>query len=131
MFGRGVMCTVVSNCDSVHCGPPGPSVHGTHRQECWSGLPCPPPGDLLNPGLTDASPVSPPLQVNSLPTEPLGKPNHRVVRVNRHILANIYLLHCIYEMLQLLGQEAPLLNSHDSMILRSTYINNFFYPFRL
>ena len=21
------------------------------RQECWSGLPCPPPGDLLNPGV--------------------------------------------------------------------------------
>ena len=21
------------------------------RQECWSGLPCPPPGDLLNPGI--------------------------------------------------------------------------------
>ena len=24
---------------------------GFFRQEYWSGLPCPPPGDLLNPGI--------------------------------------------------------------------------------
>ena len=26
--------------------PPGSSLHGFSRQEYWSGLPCPPPGDL-------------------------------------------------------------------------------------
>ena len=31
------------------------------RQECWSGLPCPPPGDLPNPGVEPASLVSPAL----------------------------------------------------------------------
>ena len=41
------------------------------RPEFWSGLPCPPPGDLPNPG-TD--PRSPTLQVYSLPAEPSGKP---------------------------------------------------------
>ena len=36
------------------------------RQEYWNGLPCPPPGDLPNPGI---KPRSPTLQVDSLPTE--------------------------------------------------------------
>ena len=36
------------------------------RQEYWSGLPCPPPGDLLDPGIELMSPVSPELQMNSL-----------------------------------------------------------------
>ena len=36
------------------------------RQEYWSGLLCPPPGDLPNPGI---EPGSPALQVDSLPAE--------------------------------------------------------------
>ena len=28
---------------------------GFSRQECWSGLPCPPPGDLPDPGIEPAS----------------------------------------------------------------------------
>ena len=42
------------------------------RQEYWSGLPCPPPGDLPNPGI---EPRSPTLQADSLLSEPPGKPN--------------------------------------------------------
>ena len=42
--------------------------------EYWSGLPFPPPRDLLNPGIQHASPVFPALQANPLPTEPSGKP---------------------------------------------------------
>ena len=36
------------------------------RQEYWSGSPCPPPGDLPNPGIKHRSPT---LQVDSLPAE--------------------------------------------------------------
>ena len=39
------------------------------RQEYWSELPCPPPGNLLNPGI---EPGSPALQADSLPSEPPG-----------------------------------------------------------
>ena len=39
----------------------------------WSGLPCPPPGALPNPGI---KPRSPTLQVDSLPAEPQGKPKN-------------------------------------------------------
>ena len=42
---------------------------GLSRQEYWSVLPCPPLGDLLNPGIEL---VSPALQVDSLLTEPPG-----------------------------------------------------------
>ena len=41
------------------------------RQEYWSWLPFPPPGDHPFPGIEPPSPV---LQVNSLPTEPPGRP---------------------------------------------------------
>jgi len=41
------------------------------RQEYWSRLPFPSPGDLPDPGMT---PWSPTLQAASLPSEPPGKP---------------------------------------------------------
>ena len=34
---------------------------GFSRQEYWSGLPCPPPGDRPYPGIEPASPMSPAL----------------------------------------------------------------------
>ena len=34
---------------------------GFSKKEYWSGLPCPPPGDLPNPRIKPASPLSPPL----------------------------------------------------------------------
>ena len=37
----------------------GSSVHGFFRQEYWSGLPFPPPGDLSNSGIEPKSPVFP------------------------------------------------------------------------
>ena len=44
---------------------------GFSRQEYWSGVPFPPPGDLSNPGIETGSP---PLQADTLPYEPPGKP---------------------------------------------------------
>ena len=38
-------------CDPRNCGPPGSSVMGFSRQEHWSGLPFPFPGDLPHPGI--------------------------------------------------------------------------------
>ena len=42
---------------------------GFSRQEYWSGLPFPSPGDLSDPRFEPTSPPSPALQVDSLPTE--------------------------------------------------------------
>ena len=41
------------------------------RQEYWSGLSFPSPGDLPDPGI---EPGSPALQADALPSEPPGKP---------------------------------------------------------
>ena len=43
---------------------------GFSRQEYWSGLPFPSPGDLPDPGI---EPKSPTLQADALPSEPPGK----------------------------------------------------------
>ena len=44
------------------------------KQEYWSGLPFPSPGDLPDPGIEPASPT---LQADALPPEPPGKHNDR------------------------------------------------------
>ena len=51
-----------------------PLSMGFSRQEYWSGVPCPSPGDLPNPGIEPLCPVSLALQPDSLPTELPGKP---------------------------------------------------------
>ena len=58
-------------CDPMDCSPPGSSVHGISRQEYWSGLPFPPPGDLPDSGI---EPTSPALAGRFFTTEPHGKP---------------------------------------------------------
>ena len=52
-------------CNSMHCSPPDSLSMGFSRQEYWSGLPVPPPGDLLLCLLN--------WQVGSLPPAPPGK----------------------------------------------------------
>ena len=47
---------------------------GFSRQEHWSGLPCPPPGDLPDPGVEPMSLMSPALAGGFLPLVPAGKP---------------------------------------------------------
>ena len=49
-----------------------PLFMGFSRQEYWSGLPFPFPGDLPDLGVKPEFPVSPALQADSLPLEPLG-----------------------------------------------------------
>ena len=48
-----------------------PPSMGLSRQECWSGLPFPSPGDIPDPGI---EPGSPALQADALSSEPPGKP---------------------------------------------------------
>ena len=65
-----VLGTVTQSCptlrDPMDCSPLGSSIHGISRQEYWSGLPCPLPGDLPDPGIELVSPVTPALQADSL-----------------------------------------------------------------
>ena len=56
------------------------------RQKHWSGLPCPPPGDPLDPGIEHRSPA---LHTGSLPFEPPGKPKNSGVG-NLSLLQGIF-----------------------------------------
>ena len=66
-----------------------PLSMGFSRQGYWSGLPCPPPGNLPDPGI---EPVSLALQADSLPTEPPGKPIMECINVNFLVL----IMYCSY-----------------------------------
>ena len=63
---KGCMCALSLQscptlCNPMDCSPSGSSVMGFSRQEYWSGFPCPPPGDLPNPGFEPAFLMSPAL----------------------------------------------------------------------
>ena len=49
-----------------------PQSMGFSRQEYWNGLPCPPPGDLPDPGIKSESPA---LQADLFTAESPGKPS--------------------------------------------------------
>ena len=59
-------------CNPMDCSLPAPLSMGFSRQEYWSGLPCPPPGDLPDPGIEPASLISLALAGGSLPLAPPG-----------------------------------------------------------
>ena len=58
-------CTTL--CDPMDCSPPGSSPMGFSKQEYWSGLPFPSPGDLPDSGI---EPGSSAFQADALTSEP-------------------------------------------------------------
>ena len=58
---------------------------GFSRQEYWSGLPCPPPGDLPDPRIELMSLTTPPLADRFFTAKPPRKPLYH--------LGDFYLLH--------------------------------------
>ena len=93
---------------------------GFPRQECWSGLPFPSPGDLPDPGIESGSPA---LQADALPSEPPGKPipkkGNAKERSNYCTIALILVASLVAQMVKclpamqetrvrFLGQEDPL-----------------------
>ena len=51
---------------AMDCSPPGSSVHGILQARALEWLPCPPPGDLPNPGTESESLTSPALASTEL-----------------------------------------------------------------
>ena len=56
-----------------------PLSMGFAKQEYWSGLPCPLPGDLLDPGIEPASPVFPDIAGGFFTPEPPEKPTQLTI----------------------------------------------------
>ena len=108
---HAVLSLVTQLCP-ILCGPMDYSPQASLsmrilQQECQGGLPCPPPGDLPNPGI---EPRSPALRADSLPSEPPRKPmNSRMDRLPLSLLQGIFptqgsnrgLLHCRWILYQL------------------------------
>ena len=71
---------------------------GFSRQEYWSELPFPSPGDLPDPGIKSGSPA---LQADSLPPEPPGKSfsfSKKICVKNAHLIRIVVLIHVnVYE----------------------------------
>ena len=91
--------------------PPDCSPPGFSKQEYWSGLPCPPPGDLPNLGI---EPRFSTLQADFLAPEPPGKPKNtgvgRLSLLQGNFLTqelNQGLLHCRQILYQLSYQGTP------------------------
>ena len=70
---RSVSRSVVSDSLQPHGAHQAPLSIGFSGQEHWSGLSCPPPGDLPNPG-TEPKSASPAFQADSLPLSHWGNP---------------------------------------------------------
>ena len=78
-----VLCLVAQSyptlCDCIDCSPPGSSVHGDSTGNntgvgCCALL----QGNILDPGIKTMSPVSPALQVDSLPLSHWGNSNSKI-----------------------------------------------------
>ena len=113
-----------------------PSV-GFSRQEYWSGLPFPSPGDLPNPGI---KPRSPALEADALASEPPGKhhelyspwnsPGQNTGVGSLSLLQGIFptqgsnpgLPHCRWVLYQLSHKESPKENYH--VLNTRDYIKN-------
>ena len=112
-----------------------PLSMGFSRQEYWSGLPFPSPGDLPNPGMEPRSPL---LQVDSLPAEPQGKPRNTGVG-SLPLLQGLFLtqglnrhpLYCRWILYQLSYQRSWHINSIINQIFLSGTVVKFMYNFIL
>ena len=84
-----VNCSVMSDSETLWTvAHQAPLPMGFSRQEYWSGLPFPSPGDLPNLGI---KPRSPALQANSLPLRPPG----RVLFKHGISSVKLHLFHCV------------------------------------
>ena len=112
-----------------------PLPMGFPRQEYWSGLPFPLPGNLSNPGIKPLSPASPKLQVDSFTAEPPWKFQNRECRLAFtlcQILPHVTTLWgpCSYSCLHRWGAKAQ---SREVTCLRlqSSWVGGTGFPTRL
>ena len=61
---------------------------GFSRQEYWSELPCPPPGDLPNPGIKPMFPMSPALAGGFFTTSEIWEV-HLSFKVNSYFMSGL------------------------------------------
>ena len=75
------LSVMTESCNPMDPSPPGSSFHGIFQTRILEWVPCPTPGDLLNPGIKPASPLSPALAGVFFTTVPPEKPHWAPSRV--------------------------------------------------
>ena len=68
------LCVYVCGQCLSHVAHQAPLSMGFSKQEYQSESPCPPPGDLPNPGIEPMSPAAPALQAGSITLSHWGSP---------------------------------------------------------
>ena len=87
---RSVTSVMSDSPDPVKCiALQTPLSLGFSRQEYWSGLPGPAPGDLPH---TGTEPTSPALQAGSLPLNHWGSPVQSYFKINCYVTIGILIL---------------------------------------
>jgi hypothetical protein len=79
-----MLSSCLTLCDTINCSPPvAPLSMEFYRQEYWSGLPFPTPGDLRDPGMNPPSLASPVLADEFFTTSTTWEAqyDHKVKRV--------------------------------------------------
>ena len=76
-------CSVVSDSLEPHGACQAPLSMRFSRQDYWSGVPCPPPGDL--PDLW-VKPMSPALAGELFTAKPSGKPQSRTTLIQKYLV---------------------------------------------
>ena len=127
ILGSVLCCAYSLSCIQLFVTPwtvahQAPLSMGFSRQEYWSGLPCPPPGDLPNSGIETRSPA---LQGDFLLSEPPGKSKNTGVGSLSLLWGNFptqelnwSLLHCRQTLYQLSYPESPSLGLHHLKITK-------------
>ena len=116
-------------CNPMDCSPPGSFVHrDSPGKNTGVGLPCPPPGDLPNPGI---EPRSAELQENSLLSEPPGNPQNTGVGSLPLLQGNFLtqesnqgLLHCRWILYHLSYQGSHCSHSYEKSVWNLTLNSN-------
>ena len=106
---------------------------GFSRQEYWSELPFPSPGDLPNPGIEPWSPAS---QAGSLPFEPPGNPGWKIL-VNHiffipwHLIYTAHAIGFFFPSFLILKIVLlyPLLFLFSCTFMKCLYFTPFYFPF--
>ena len=91
------------------------------RQEYWSGLPIPSPGDLPDPGIKPVSLVSPALAGRFFTPEPPGKPNSNIRRCWKPLLTDHGSLSSLIDIFQCrLWHPQPAARDRDHRLANSS-----------
>ena len=89
---------------------------GFSRQEYWSDLPCPLPGDLPDPGIEAGSPA---LQADSLPLSYQGSPLYTYISICVYVYIYIW---CFFRFFSIIGYYKILSVLYSRSLLSILYI---------